>query len=181
MEQFRQIREIARQAGEQNNCRLYDIYRHRDRFQVFIDKPSAQSGVTVEDCENVFHSLSFLMRAACPELLKSHRLEVSSPGLERKLREKWHFTESVGMKIKVSLFRPVKGVHLETGKECESHSFSGILKSIQGETLRVKGDLREWQAPLSEVKTAQVILSGLFEKTDGFKGRAKRNIKKRNK
>ena len=180
MDQFSQIKNIARQAGEQNNCRLYDIYRHRDRFQVFIDKPSDKSGVTVEDCENVFHSLSFLMRTECPELLKSHRLEVSSPGLEKKLREKWHFIESVGLKIKVSLSHPVKGVHLKTGKECQSHSFSGILESLTGETLKVKGDLQEWQAPLLEVKTAQVVLPGLFKKTEGSKGGAKRNIKKRN-
>lgn len=179
MDQFGQIKEIARQAGEQNHCRLYDIYRHKDRFQVFIDKPSDDLGVTVEDCENVFHSLSFLMRAECPELLKSHRLEVSSPGLERKLREKWHFVESVGLKIKVSLFHPVKGVHLKTGKECQSSSFSGTLESLHDEVLKVKGDLQEWQAPLSEIKAAQVVLADLFNKADGSKGGAKKNIKKR--
>ena len=181
MEQLRQIREIARQAGAQNNCRLYDIYRHRDRFQVFIDKPSEKSGVTVEDCENVFHSLSFLMRSEFPELLKTHRLEVSSPGLDRKLREKWHFTESLGRKIKVTLFHPVKGVHLKTGQECYSHSFSGILESFSGDILKVKGDLREWKAPLSEIKTAQAVSSDLFKKKGSLNGGARRHIKKRKK
>ena len=180
MELLQQIREMACQAGAQNNCRLYDVYRHRDRVQVFIDKPSDNRGVTAGDCENVFHSLAFLLRAECPELLKNHRLEVSSPGLNRKLREKWHFEESVGLEIKVILFHPVAGVDLKTGKESRSLSFSGILKSFQGDVLRVCGERREWRAPFSEVKTAQAVSPGLFQKKEKPRGGAKRSLRGRN-
>ena len=92
------VRDIAEQVGRQHNCRLYDIYSHRDRFQVFIDKlPELVEGekkkelVNLKDCEKVFHSLSFLLQSQIPDFFKKWRLEVSSPGLNRKLREKMAF------------------------------------------------------------------------------------------
>ena len=59
------VRDIAEEAICRHNCRLYDVYSHRDRFQVFIDKPSksiSKSGhsikesqpVNLEDCEKHF-------------------------------------------------------------------------------------------------------------------------------
>ena len=85
------IKEIAGQAGLQNDCKIYDIYKHKDRLQVFIEKNSKQSAVNLKDCENVFHSLQFLLDVELPHVLKQNRLEVSSPGIEKQLREKMAF------------------------------------------------------------------------------------------
>ena len=82
------VKEIAKTASEQNNCRVYDVYKHRDRLQIFIDKKNQT--VNLEDCENVFYSLRFLLQSEIPYLLEKNRLEVSSPGIEKQLREKWH-------------------------------------------------------------------------------------------
>ena len=95
---FVKIKEIAKTASEQNNCRVYDIYKHRDRLQIFIDKKN--QAVNLEDCENVFYSLRFLLHSELPYLLEKNRLEVSSPGIEKQLREKWHFEESIGKSIR---------------------------------------------------------------------------------
>ena len=41
MQEALKLKEIAGQASKQNGCRIYDIYKHRDRLQVFIDKKTA--------------------------------------------------------------------------------------------------------------------------------------------
>ena len=61
---FVKVKEMAQQASQQNNCRVYDIHKHRDRLQVFIDKKD--QGVNLKDCENVFHSLRFLLMTELP-------------------------------------------------------------------------------------------------------------------
>lgn len=45
----------------------------------------------------------------------AYTLEVSSPGLERKLRRPRHFEKSVGSEVKVKTFAPVDGERTHTG------------------------------------------------------------------
>ena len=178
MEKLTQIKEMAHQAVAQNNCRLYDVYQHRDRLQVFIDRPGeGTKRVSVEDCESVFHSFSFLIRSKCPEILKTRRLEVSSPGLNKKLRERWHFLESLGREIRVVLFRSARGTHLKTGKLLYSRSLLGKLEALNGDVLEIESAEFKWQAPLSEVKTAQAVWS--LEKPKGTARSKKSKSKKR--
>ena len=167
------IKEMAYEAGEKNNCRLYDIYRHRDRVQVFIDKPSCKEGVSLKDCENVFHSLSQLMNQEFPEVLKTKRLEISSPGLNKRLREVWHFKESVGQTVKVTFNQLIKGENPLTGKSASSQFAKGTLVSFEEDVLNIQqGDLT-WKFALSDVKTAEVVfaLEGNFKNNKKSKGK----------
>ena len=148
--------EIAYKASEQNNCRVYDIYTHRDRLQLFIDKKE-QKGVKLEDCENVFHSLRFLMREEMPHVLESKRLEVSSPGLEKALRKKWHFEECIGQKIKLTTHHPVPITSKKTGRVFKSQSLKGTLLSIKDEILSLKNVSMECHLDLDKVKSATVV------------------------
>ena len=132
------LREIASQAGRQNGCRLYDVYRHRDRIQVFIDKPP-KGPVTLNDCQNVFHSLRFLIRSEFPQLLESRRLEVSSPGIEKRLRDKWHFEEALGETLKITTSSPVEAENQKTKKVFRSCLAEGRLISIKKRRADAKG------------------------------------------
>jgi len=148
--------EMAQTASKQNNCRVYDIYKHRDRLQVFIDKKN-QSAVQLEDCENVFHSLRFLLRSELPHILESKRLEVSSPGIERSLRKKWHFEECLGQNIKITTHEPVSIKNKKTGRVFQSQSLQGVLKSIKDELLSIKSISIESDLALHQVKSATLI------------------------
>jgi len=150
--------EIAHTASQQNNCRVYDIYKHRDRLQVFIDKKN-QSIVRLEDCENVFHSLRFLLRSELPHILESKRLEVSSPGLEKSLRKKWHFEECLGQKIKITTHEPVKLKSKKTGRLFKSQSLKGTLDSVKDEVLHLKSLSMECDLFLHQVKSASLIFN----------------------
>lgn len=151
------IKNIAFQAGKQNDCRIYDIYRHRDRLQIFIEKKEKSSKVQLEDCENVFHSLQFLLHSEMPHILEHLRLEVSSPGIERRLRERWHFEESIGEKIKFIMSSPVKVHNTKTGKSFFTQSFTARLLSFSEENLYLKKDFMEYSIPFLNIKSAQII------------------------
>ena len=150
--------EMAQTASQQNNCRVYDIYKHRDRLQVFIDKKN-QSAVKLEDCENVFHSLRFLLRSELPHVLESKRLEVSSPGLEKSLRKKWHFEECIGQKIKITTHEPISVKSKKTGRVFRSQALQGTLKSIKNDTLSLNSFSIECELSLNQVKSAALILN----------------------
>ena len=150
---FVKIKEIAKTASEQNNCRVYDIYKHRDRLQVFIDKKNQT--VNLKDCENVFYSLRFLLQSELPYLLEKNRLEVSSPGIEKQLREKWHFEESVGRAIHLTTHSLVKIA--SKNRNFQTQSFTADLVSVSNDNLHLRYSRSEFSIPFSEIKNAKLV------------------------
>ena len=63
----------------------------------------AESGIGLEDCERVSRQLSHLFAV---EQVDYQRLEVSSPGLDRRLRRVEDFARFEGKEINVQLFAP---------------------------------------------------------------------------
>ncbi len=169
--EFLKIKEITSQAVRQNDCRVYDIYKHRDRLQVFIDKQSKEHVVNLKDCENVFHSLRFLLRSALPHILEKRYLEVSTPGIEKPLREKWHFEESIGERIQLSTNSPITAQNRKTGVRFRSQSFKAQLISVSQQKLNLQNPFMECEVPFSEIKSARLLFP--------FKNSASFSTKKR--
>jgi ribosome maturation factor RimP len=63
----------------------------------------AERGIGLEDCERVSRHLSHLLAV---EQVDYQRLEVSSPGLDRRLRKVEDYERFVGKEISVSLYAP---------------------------------------------------------------------------
>ncbi|MEO8187281.1 MAG: ribosome maturation factor RimP [Burkholderiaceae bacterium] len=63
----------------------------------------AEKGVGLEDCERVSRQLSHLFAV---EQVDYQRLEVSSPGLDRRLRRADDFARFAGKEINVQLYAP---------------------------------------------------------------------------
>jgi len=63
----------------------------------------AENGIGVQDCERVSRQLSHLFAV---EQVDYQRLEVSSPGLDRRLKGAEDFARSVGREINVQLYSP---------------------------------------------------------------------------
>ena len=76
--------------------------RNSNIVRVYID---SSSGVNVDDCANISRQISSLLdvESFLPE---SYVLEVSSPGLDRKLFEISHYSAYIGEKVKISLKAP---------------------------------------------------------------------------
>jgi ribosome maturation factor RimP len=81
-------------------------------LRVSIDKPE---GVTHGDCETVSRGLEEALDGE--DLIEAHyTLEVSSPGVERKLRKLKDFERFQGQKAKVVLREPVESVKTLEGR-----------------------------------------------------------------
>lgn len=81
----------------------------------------------------------------------AYTLEVSSPGLERKLRRPRHYEKSIGSEIKVKTFAPVDGERTHTGMltAAEAKSFTiddaGQERQIQYDAVASARTVFVWQ------------------------------------
>jgi len=96
---------------------LYDIEMVKERgeriLRLYIDKDG--DGVDLEDCERVSHAAEALLDEHDP-IPEAYALEVSSPGIERKLNKDEHFTRYIGHDIRIRLYAPVEGKKNYLGK-----------------------------------------------------------------
>jgi len=83
-------------------------------LRVTIDKPAgqaasgaAESGVTHEDCANVSREVSTILDVEDPVPGGPYTLEVSSPGLDRKLVRPADYRRFVGSRVKLMTRQPV--------------------------------------------------------------------------
>jgi ribosome maturation factor RimP len=77
----------------------------RYMLRVYIDK---EGGVSIGDCSSFSKSLSAILDVEDPVPTK-YFLEVSSPGLDRVLRQPGHFRRVVGRVVKVKFVDPQDG------------------------------------------------------------------------
>lgn len=118
-------------AGSDLELVAVDYVRERDWYlRVFIDK---DGGVDLDDCQNLSRRLEEVLDAR--DLVKnSYILEVSSPGLDRELKKPQDFQREQGKTIDVSLFAPIDGEKVITGK---LEGYDGKNISIDGRMIPV--------------------------------------------
>ena len=91
-------------------------------YRVNIINPSAE-GVSMDQVVKVTKMISPLLDVTAP-VRGDYRLEVSSPGIERKLKSLMHFECSIGEKVRV--------------QTTETKKIRGTLKSVEGSTITVE-------------------------------------------
>ena len=88
---------------EANGAALYDteVVTEFDEtiFRVLITKVG---GVNLDLCATISHELSPFLDVH-PPMSQAYRLEISSPGIERKLAKPVHFKNAVGENVKLKL------------------------------------------------------------------------------
>lgn len=88
---------------EANGAALYDteIVTEFDEtiYRVLITKVG---GVKLDLCASISHELSPFLDVH-PPMSQAYRLEISSPGIERKLTKQVHFENAIGEKVKLKL------------------------------------------------------------------------------
>ena len=113
--------------------------------RVFIDKPD---GVDLSDCEIVSRQLSAVLDVEDP-LPGNYRLEVSSPGLDRKLTKPEHFQRFLGEPVRVKLRFPVDG----------RRNFRGALRAADEEQIEVEVDGESHSLDIAKIESARLIPS----------------------
>lgn len=77
----------------------------RHFLRIFIDRPG---GITLDDCQKISHQLSTLLDVEDP-IPQRYTLEVSSPGLDRRLYKEADYIRFIGQRIRLTLSQPVGG------------------------------------------------------------------------
>ena len=122
------VREIADRVAASSGLEVVEVEflgggRAR-MLRVFLDKPSAGhdalAGVTHEDCANFSREFGTILDVE-DVMPGSYTLEVSSPGLDRKLIKAADFTRFTGSRIKLTTRQPVDN----------NRHFEGRLESFQ--------------------------------------------------
>jgi ribosome maturation factor RimP len=91
----------------------------------------ADGGVGIDRLAEISRRLSRLLDEEDP-IAGSYTLEVSSPGLERKLRRQRHFEKSLGREVKVKSGPEIDGSHSHKGVLVEAND-DGFVVEIDGE------------------------------------------------
>ncbi len=112
-------------------------------LRVTIDRPE---GIGLDDCEKVSQAVSALLDVEDP-LPGNYNLEVSSPGLDRKLTKATHFQRFQGETLKVKMRFPIEG----------RRRFRGRLLSSDDRNILVEVDGDEHSLPLAAIDTARLV------------------------
>lgn len=125
---------------------LTDLDAHLGRrglLRVFIDRPDGS--VTLADCERVSDQLGAFLDVEDP-LPGSYVLEVSSPGLDRRLRTLAHFERFNGELVKIELRDARDGRRRMTGR----------LQGTEAGEVLVDVDGTLWRVPLKDIAVARL-------------------------
>jgi len=112
-------------------------------LRIYIDQ---ESGITLDDCEQVSHQVSALLDVEDP--VSSHyNLEVSSPGVDRPLFFEEHYVRFSGNPVFVRMSIPVDG----------RRKFEGTLKGVEAGDVLLEIDDELFRLPLSQVDKAHLV------------------------
>ena len=110
------IREVAERVTQQQGCELVDVELKRSRgghlVRLLVDK---QDGIGLDDLQGVSQEISAVLDVSDP-ITSSYTLEVSSPGLDRPLRDEPDYRRFIGRLAKLSSYEPVDGRRHWTGR-----------------------------------------------------------------
>ena len=112
-------------------------------LRVYID---SEQGISADDCQRVSYQVSGVLDVEDP-IPGHYTLEVSSPGLDRRLRTLAHFQAALGTDINLELKRPIDG----------RKRFRGRLTAADADRIEMNVDGQTWTLPLAEVRIARLV------------------------
>jgi ribosome maturation factor RimP len=132
MQPLDQLRVIAERVAASRGLEIWDIQSRRETsghvVRVFIDRPgpaaTPEESVSIEDCEQVNREMSTILDVEDP-LPFAYTLEVSSPGLNRPLRNAADYQRFAGRLAKVVVSAPVYN----------QKAFEGRLRGVENDAV----------------------------------------------
>jgi len=124
------------------------IYRREGREQVLralVDRP--EGGISLGECGRLNKDLGMLLDEK-NILAESYTLEVSSPGLDRPLREKKDFQRSKGKLVKFFLREMVEG-KLE---------WDGVITEVTDDAVHIEAKDKLLVIPLALINKAKMLI-----------------------
>ena len=127
-------------AVESLGANLYDIVstkaHDRNIFRVLV---TAEGGISLDKCAEISRLISPILDIDEP-MGGKYNLEVSSPGIERKLKKPEHFIASIGELVKV--------------KNIETDLFKGELLSADNSKITIKTEFGDEEITYDNILSA---------------------------
>ena len=139
------IETLVKPIADELNYEVYHIefVKENNEFylRIYIDK---EEGISITDCEELSRRVSDVLDVEDP-IDKAYYLEVSSPGLNRRLFTDEHFKKFVGREVLVKLNGNIEG----------KKNIKGLLKEVTEENIIVE-DEKAITIPKSKIKAANL-------------------------
>jgi ribosome maturation factor RimP len=157
------LRETAERVARSYGLEIFDLQLRRESIgtvlRVVIDRPdrgvpeTPEEAVGIEDCQRVSHDLSPLLdveeEALGVAVLGQHyTLEVSSPGLDRRLRHEADYRRFAGRLAKVVTTEPIGG----------QSAFAGRIRAVEGGDVLLEEGRKTHRVPISGIKRGHLAV-----------------------
>ncbi len=125
------VEQLVKDPIEKLGYSLYDVEYVKEGpeyyLRIYIDK---ESGIDLNDCEKVSNEINEILDKA-DYIKEQYYLEVSSPGIERKLRKDKHLEQNISKNVEIKLFKKDNN-----GKK----EYIGKLKAFNQEEIIIETD-----------------------------------------
>ncbi len=150
-EKVKEIEKLIEPILNKENFELVDIeYRRQPTvglvLRIYIENLNSDKRVTLDDCQKISQEVGFLLDKE--DIIKdSYTLEVSSPGLNRKLKKEKDFLRFINSKARIKLYSAIEG----------QKNFIGYIKDFNGNILTfLIDDNKELKLKLEQIAEARL-------------------------
>ena len=112
-------------------------------LRIYIDH---ESGITLDDCEQVSHQVSGVLDVEDP-IRGQYMLEVSSPGADRPLFTREHFMRFIGREVTVRLGWPLDG----------RRKYTGVLQGMVDDAVLIDSEGEQYRLPFEQIDRARLV------------------------
>jgi ribosome maturation factor RimP len=103
------VKKIAEPLAEELGYFLWDVEYVKEGADMYLRITiDSEEGITIEDCEKMHRAIDPLLDEADP-IEDAYHLEISSPGIERDLKNDMQINACEGWDVEVRLYAPIDG------------------------------------------------------------------------
>ena len=119
------VEQLAGEIAQEMNLELVEVTLQKESrgkcLCIFVDK---EGGLTLDDCERYHKRLQPMLEEVDYDIM-----EVSSPGVDRPIKNQRDFEKNRGQQVEVKLFAPLNGAKL----------YQGALAEMDDKTVTITG------------------------------------------
>jgi len=154
------VREIAERVAASSGLEIVEVDLRGGgkarMLRIVIDKPN---GVTHEDCASLSREVGTILDVEDVVPGSSYTLEVSSPGLDRKLVRAADYERFAGSRVKLTTRQPVNGNRHFEGKLESFHEgrLTIDLTPLRKKVKAAEGESQKLEIDLGNVEKANLV------------------------
>jgi len=146
MQVLTRIQEILEPLAKKRKYYVIDTTYKREGgrlvLRIILDR---EGGITMDECAKLNEEISELLNTE-NLITEQYTLEVSSPGLDRRLKTDKDFKWAVGKRVKINTYGPIEGRSV----------FSGIMLGLREDSIVVEEDGVSTEIPIDKISKAKL-------------------------